>query len=369
MKEVMIVLAMTSLGIPGMAQTETTQQVPVLNEKHSEYIPIAQYWKEHNIFQHLDLSVSAGTTGIGIDLASPVGEYFQLRAGFDYMPRFTAKMKFDVMIGDQPARQYDANGNRIETTFDRMKEMLYNFNGVEVDDHVDMLGKPTMNNFKLLFDVFPLKNNKHWHFTAGFYWGPSKFAEAVNTSESMNTLISLAIYNNLYDKAKDDLVNGKPTSIISVPDPDDPSKSSGLGMNPQMESYLLAYGRMGFHLGDYAHDVYDAEGNLVHAKGDAYIMEGDTDNTVRVEAKSNSFKPYLGFGYGGRLIKNRDDWKVSFDAGVLFWGGKPDLILHDGINLSKDLKNVSGQVGDYIDLSKKFPVYPMLSVRLTKTIF
>ena len=64
MKKVMILLAMTSLGIPSMAQTETTQQVPVLNEKHSEYIPVAQYWKEHNIFQHLDVSVSAGTTGI-----------------------------------------------------------------------------------------------------------------------------------------------------------------------------------------------------------------------------------------------------------------------------------------------------------------
>ena len=130
MKKVMILLAMASFGMTSMAQTDSTQQLPVLNEGHSEYIPVAQYWKEHNIFQHLDLSVSAGTTGIGIDLASPIGEYFQLRAGFDYMPRFTAKMKFDVMIGDQPARQYDANGNRIESSFDRMQKMLYDFTGV-----------------------------------------------------------------------------------------------------------------------------------------------------------------------------------------------------------------------------------------------
>lgn len=375
MKKMMILLAMTSLGIPSMAQTETTQQVPVLNEKHSEYIPVAQYWKEHNIFQHLDLSVSAGTTGIGIDLASPIGEYFQLRAGFDYMPRFTAKMKFDVMIGDQPARQYDANGNRIETSFDRMQVMLHDFTGVTADDHVDMIGKPTMNNVKLLLDFFPFKNNKHWHVTAGFYWGPSKFAEAVNSTESMNSLIALSIYNNLYDKSYihingDENGNHPPQYILQVPDPDDPDgKMMPVSLDPQIEQRILAFGRMGFHLGDYARDIYDSNGNLLHAKGDPYIMEGDDNNMVKVTAKSNSFKPYLGIGYRGRLVKNRDDWKISVDAGVMFWGGKPDLYLHDGINLTEDITNIKGQVGDYVDLFKKFTVFPNLSVRFTKTLF
>lgn len=375
MKKVMILLAMTSLGIPSMAQTETTQQVPVLNEKHSEYIPVAQYWKEHNIFQHLDVSVSAGTTGIGIDLASPIGEYFQLRAGFDYMPRFTAKMKFDVMIGDQPARQYDANGNRIETSFDRMQVMLHDFTGVTADDHVDMIGKPTMNNVKLLLDFFPFKNNKHWHVTAGFYWGPSKFAEAVNSTESMNSLIALSIYNNLYDKSYihingDENGNHPPQYILQVPDPDDPDgKMMPVSLDPQIEQRILAFGRMGFHLGDYARDIYDSNGNLLHAKGDPYIMEGDDNNMVKVTAKSNSFKPYLGIGYRGRLVKNRDDWKISVDAGVMFWGGKPDLYLHDGINLTEDITNIKGQVGDYVDLFKKFTVFPNLSVRFTKTLF
>ena len=375
MKKAMILLAMTSLGIPSMAQTETTQQVPVLNEKHSEYIPVAQYWKEHNIFQHLDLSVSAGTTGIGIDLASPIGEYFQLRAGFDYMPRFTAKMKFDVMIGDQPARQYDANGNRIETSFDRMQVMLHDFTGVTADDHVDMIGKPTMNNVKLLLDFFPFKNNKHWHVTAGFYWGPSKFAEAVNSTESMNSLIALSIYNNLYDKSYihingDENGNHPPQYILQVPDPDDPDgKMMPVSLDPQIEQRILAFGRMGFHLGDYARDIYDSNGNLLHAKGDPYIMEGDDNNMVKVTAKSNSFKPYLGIGYRGRLVKNRDDWKISIDAGLMFWGGKPDLYLHDGINLTEDITNIKGQVGDYVDLFKKFTVFPNLSVRFTKTLF
>ena len=371
MKKAIILLALASFGLTATAQVGSDQSPQVLNERHSEYIPVAQYWREHNIFQHLDLSVSAGTTGIGVDLASPIGDYVQLRAGFDYMPRFTVKMDFDVMVGDEPARKYDANGNRVETRFDRMQDMLYDFTGVTVDDHVDMLGKPTMNNVKLLVDVFPFKNNKHWHFTAGFYWGPSKFAEAVNTTESMNSLIALAIYNNMYDKAYDHLYgSGTPHYIIEVPDPENPDGPKiGLGMDPSMEKRLVDFGRMGFHLGEYAHDIYDANGNLLHAEGDRYMMEADADNMVIVKAKSNSFKPYLGFGYGGRLVKNRDDWKVSFDAGVLFWGGKPDLILHDGINLTTDIKNISGQVGDYVDLFKKVTVYPTLSIRFTKTLF
>jgi hypothetical protein len=98
-------------------------------------------------------------------------------------------------------------------------------------------------------------------------------------------------------------------------------------------------------------------------------MEPDVDGTVSVRAKSNSFKPYLGFGYGGRLLKNRDDWHVSFDAGAMFWGGTPALYTHDGINLTEDITNARGKVGDWIDLLGGIKVFPVLSVRFTKTIF
>ena len=363
MKRMMIMLAMASFGMTATAQTDSIQQLPVLNEKQSEYIPVAQYWKEHNIFQHLDLSISAGTTGIGIDIASPIGEYFQLRAGFDYMPRFTAKMKFDVMIGDKPARQYDESGNRVETTFDRLKEMLHDFNGIEVDDHVDMLGKPTMNNVKLLLDVFPFKNNKHWHFTAGFYWGPSQFAEAVNTTETMVSLVSASIYNSMYDKA----INNEPLIDFSKF-----TDMSGVYVKLPQEAAekLKSFGRVGFAVGTFSHDVTDSYG-VNHSKGDLYIVEPDENSMIRVNAKSNSIKPYIGFGYGGRLLKKRDDWKVSFDCGAMFWGGTPDLyVVHDGINLTKDVEDyLNPQVDSYISLLKVFKVYPVLNFRLTKRIF
>ena len=314
-------------------------------------------------FNHLDLSVNIGTSGIGFDLATPVGNYVQLRAGFEFMPGFHVGVDFPVEVGGEPAEQYDDQGQRVESRFDRLARTLKEVTGFDVDDHVEMIGKPTMNNFKFLVDVFPFKNNKHWHFTAGFYLGSSQFARADNSMEAMNSLLAVSMYNHIYGRVEDSWVTGKPIFDITIGGT--PYRPE---LNPDQMKSILTNGRMGFTLGQFAHDIYSEAGLLIHEKGDPYVMEPDADNQVHVYAKSSSFKPYLGFGYGGRLVKGRDDWKVSFDAGVMFWG-KPDLYTHDGTNLTKDVENIKGKVGDYVDLFKGLSVYPMLSVRFTKTLF
>ena len=360
MKRIVCMMVMACMGLIAFAQQDTTTWKRFTldsgaQESAKTYIPVTQYWKEHNIFQHLDISLTAGTTGIGIDVASPVGKYVQLRAGYEFMPRFTKRMAFDLTINGQPARAYDKDGNRQETTFDRMKDFLYEFTGYDVGDHADMIGKPTINNFKFLVDVFPFRQNKHWHFTAGFYWGPSRFAYAENAIESMQTLSAVGIYNQMYNKA----VNGDP--LIEY---------EGVSLDVPEELYqkIKDLGRLGFAVGYFKHDIIDANGD-VHKAGERYIVEPDNRGMVTVTAKSNSFKPYLGFGYGGRMIKNRDDWRVSFDCGAMFWGGTPDLYMHDGINLTEDVENVSGQVGTYVDLFSALKVFPVLSFRITKRIF
>ena len=329
------------------------------------------WFKKNKVFQNLDVSVTAGTTGIGIDVASKIGDYVQLRAGYEYMPRFHKSIYFPIEVGGEPARKYDADGNRIETRFDRLSKALTQVTGFEVQDEVEMIGKPTVNNFKFLVDVFPFKQNKHWHFTAGFYWGPSEFAYAENSTQAMMSLLAVGMYNQLHYK----ITNNLPIYDGVTPD-----------ILKEKKAVFEEYGRMGFPLGQYTHDVYGyyprtvygkygkviheaGEYGLLHSKGDTYMMEPDTDGMVKVSARSNSFKPYLGFGYGGRLLKNRDDWHVSFDAGAMFWGGTPDLITHDGTNLTQDIENVSGKVGDWIDFLGGIKVYPVLSVRFTKTIF
>ena len=69
MKRLVFILVMASLGLGVSAQTDSVRMtVQTLNElenmEHSNVIPIFQYWKEHDIFQHLDVSVTAGTTGV-----------------------------------------------------------------------------------------------------------------------------------------------------------------------------------------------------------------------------------------------------------------------------------------------------------------
>jgi hypothetical protein len=52
--------------------------------------------QKSGIFRNLDVSVTAGTTGIGIDVASKLGDYVQLRAGYEYMPRVNVSLYFPV---------------------------------------------------------------------------------------------------------------------------------------------------------------------------------------------------------------------------------------------------------------------------------
>ena len=379
MKRLVFMLVMVCMVLGVFAQTDSIRMSiqtlnEVGNEEHSKTIPIFQYWKEHDIFQHLDVSVTAGTTGIGFDVASPVTKWAQLRLGYEFMPRFTKTMGFDMTINGQPARSYDEDGNRQETRFDKLKEFLYSFTGFDIDDHVEMIGKPTINNFKMLVDVFPFQNNKSWHFTAGFYWGPSQFAEAVNSTEAMVSLVSAGIYNKMYESA----MTGAP--LISF-DPDQFPTLAGVGikMPEPVREKFKQYGDMGFVVGYFTHDIYNPDGSVLKSKSTPYIVEPDEDGMVRVTASSNSFKPYLGFGYGGNLLKKRDDWKISFDCGAMFWGGTPELVVRHGLKLSngtyrdvsltEDVENINGQVGTYVDLFSAFKVFPVLSLRITKNIF
>lgn len=309
-----------------------------------------------NMFNHLDLGVTLGTTGIGLDAAMPVGDYVKLRTGFEVMPRFNYDMNFGV-------ESFDGTGTSIDqSTFNRMAEVLYGLTGFKVDQNVTMKGKPTMWNFKFMVDVYPFKNNKHWHFTAGFHWGPSKIAEAVNAQEDSPSLFAVGMYNHIYDVAYADWVLDIPTPLIET------ETTGAVYMDPSMEKTILSMGRMGIPIGKYSHDMTDAQGNI-HKKGETYYMQPNENSMVSVDARTNSFKPYLGVGYEGRLIKGNDNYKIGFDAGVMFWGGTPSIITHDGMDLANDVEDINGKVGDYVKLIKGVKAFPVLNLRITRRIF
>lgn len=306
--------------------------------------------QDNRFFNHLDFAVTAGTTGLGIEVTSPMGEYIHLRTGLTYMPKFEIGSNFRVQVGDSLDKKYDAHGNKLPTKFDKLSGYLKDIVGYDVDDEVKMNGTISYFNFKLLVDVFPFPN-KNWHITAGFYAGSSKIAEAVNSEEEMPSLLSVSIWNLIYDK----VWNYEPIF-------------GGIYLPPEMEDKIIRYGKMGFHAGNFTADGVDSKGNSFK-KGDKYMMVPDNkDGTVKASMKVNRFRPYVGFGYGGAISKDKLT-RLSFDAGVMFWGGSPSVITHDGIDLVRDVEDVRGKLGRYVDTAKFFKVFPMLEIRLSRRIF
>ncbi len=324
-----------------------TKEKKISNPKHS--FDFIKALSTQDYFNHLEIASSIGTTGFGFDLSTPITEYAQLRAGFSIMPRFEMTSRFRVQVGDSLDSKWDAQGNRVQTKFDKLSGYLKSFTGYEVDDEVEMLCKPTYYNLKVLLDLFPFRN-KHWHFTFGFYAGPSEIARAYNKTEEMPSLLSVTIWNTLYDKAY---------NIEPIYD--------NIYMPSALENKLFSYGKMGFHAGDFIKDT-NVNGKDYKA-GDPYMMTPDeTTGMVEAVIKVNRFKPYLGFGYGGAISKDKLT-QLSFDAGVLFWGGTPSMITHDGTDLIKDVENVSGKVGRYVDIAKFFKVFPVIELRISRRIF
>ena len=311
------------------------QYIPAFPNKEKKD-PGSDYWGRRNIFRHLEISLTAGTSGVGLDIAVPLCRFMQFRAGYDYMPQFKKSFNINLAGGGQAARQYNNQGYRVRTPFDKIEQYVYEQTGMDLDDHIVMTGKMTMHNLKLLLDIYPLKYNKHWHLTAGVYWGPEEFAYAEDTQESSRTLNLMESYNQEYNQAG----------------PDDAIKG---------------YGELTLYPGDYAHDII--QGLTVHRTGDPYLTEPTEQGKISISSRSNAVKPYFGIGYTGRLARYRDDWKVSAELGVLIWGGSPSQRMHDGMDLSRDVKNIPGSFGDIVGVIDFLKVYPVLNVRFAKTLF
>lgn len=295
-------------------------------------------------FRQMDVTVSAGTTGLGIGVSTLLSDKFQLRSGLTYMPQFKPKMSFGVGLDGGE----DENGNYLPVTpgkFQEMADLFSQFTGCYIDDRVDMVGEPTFFNFNLLVDFFPFKD-KRWHLTAGVYMGPSQIAKAYNTTEDMPSLFSVKLYNKMYESAYED----KPLLEYN---------GQYIYLDPDVCDKLIRAGRMSITLGE-----------RVDGSG-PYHMEPDHESMAKVKMKVNPIRPYIGFGYGSSMLSplKNSKYTFSFDAGVMFWGGTPELITHDGTNLAKDVRNIGGKVGRYVKAAKFFKVCPMVNFTIARRIF
>lgn len=317
--------------------------------------------KDPNIFNHLDLSITAGTTGVGFDLAAPIGDYVKLRTGFSAMPRFDLPTTYKIQVGDDATKsksKFENIANRLEPTLGR-----------KIEPKVGAIRQFTMWNWNVMVDVYPFKQNKHWRFTGGFYLGPSQVAEAFNDTESMPTLMAVNLYNTAYDK-----LHGKTRRELT----DVQLIDLGTGLEDfarDIDDLIILqekfdrYGRMGVKMGTYRKDIVDEQGNVIHKEGETYFLEPDENCMVKATMHVNNFNPYAGFGYEGRLVKGNDRYLVSFDCGLMFWGGTPELKTHDGTDLIHDVRDVPGRIGSNVRFIEKFKAFPVLNVRLTRKLF
>ena len=310
-------------------------------------LPLFQYMQKKNILNHLDVSATVGSTGLGFDFAMPIGEYVQIRTGAAFFPHIKVKMTYGL---EMTGGNTETEGT---TSFEKAARVLKETTGREVKNEVSMWAMPKYNNFKLLVDVFPFKD-KRWHLTAGFYLGNTNFATAYNRTEDMSNLLSVNLYNHIVDRINEggDIFTWEGESV-QIPD--------------QLVASVKRNGYIGVPFGVLKNDVVK-DGQVVYHKGDTYYVMPDETNMIRSEGYINKFKPYIGFGYGGHLFKGSDTM-ISFDAGMMFWGGSPKLVTHDGVDLVHDLPKIRGQVGSTVEFVKAFKVFPVINLRLTQRIF
>lgn len=322
-----------------------------------------------NYFNHLDLGVTVSSTGIGLDVSMPVGDYVRVRTGFTYMPKFRLKSSFPVEFNNQ-----DVN----ETRMRRVTDMMYNLTGFSIDDRVDMTMQPTWGNFRFLVDVMPIPNNKHWNVTLGFYAGPSQIGKAYNVTEDAPTLMAVGLFNSLYTKA----YMGEP--LFQYEDSHGNMHYFDLGGAGELAERLAESGMVGMPLGKFP-------------DGDHAMMVPDENSMARATMKVNKFRPYLGLGYTTSFSKD-NKWKLAVDAGVLMWGGAPhvyvdnvyktnyvqngyDMVRFDTdtrefvkvqpqrIDLTRDVSGVQGKVGSMVRVAKRFKCYPVVGVTISRSLF
>lgn len=121
----------------------------------------AKTLKDHDIFNHLGVSAGVGTTGITVELGTTITPWVQMRAGVDFMPKFSLKTSLDLEEYGVDASQY--------------------YQGPELNE-IDVKGQLKNTTGHVIFDIFPFAKKSSFHISAGAYFGPSSVITATNTS-------------------------------------------------------------------------------------------------------------------------------------------------------------------------------------------
>ena len=203
--------------------------------------------------------------------------------------------------------------------FKYTKDINLGHNDALLTDKLDVEGKLNMGDFHLLFDYYPFKSSS-FHLTAGAYIGKNEVVTIQNKAPFVK------------------------------------------------QNY---WGNAGIELGT-TESIYTQ-----------YTIYSDNQGNVKADVKTNSFKPYVGIGFGRAIPKGRIGFQ--FDLGVQFWGtpevwtnlksfdyNSGDYIMgyrkvskNRITNPDKDYQDVK----DAVKTIEKIGVYPVLKLRINGRIF
>lgn len=119
---------------------------------YSQPVQAQDYVEKFGIFDHVAPGVSIGMTGFGIDVAAPLSEYVQLRAGYNIFPTFKYKEDVDYRAKGKPTR-----------------------------GKTEAEGKSYLSAGHLLAEIYPFPSSSSFHVTTGFYIGKSEVVKLENT--------------------------------------------------------------------------------------------------------------------------------------------------------------------------------------------
>ncbi len=400
-------------------------------------------------FNHIDVAFTAGTSGLGFDLATPMTDWARLRMGGVFRPFVTYDANFGMEVAEGLTKEEQ------DERFAKLSETMMSLTGKTPARNIAMEGDMKMNNFKMLVDIFPIKRHRNFHVTVGFYYGDNTLLDARPTHESVRNLAAINLCNSMYKKAlgRESLIDFEALGINNdggakfevaekvlrrwgahtetsgkggINAGDVPSEfNKELGIDPTNNKYYAEYG-ISLPLGTINHDViaqediyYDysekldnpyyvdagdghvmveyrtdangrmikkgeiryRKGEVIYHAGDPLRFVPDENNSVRAVSKTNKFKPYIGMGYSMPITKDKRT-SVSVDAGLMFWGGKPNVdistpigvdaqgnTVYNTVDLVEDVSNLPSSVEKYIDVAKMFSVFPEISLRISQRIW
>lgn len=320
--------------------------------------------EEFKPFKHMEIGATAGTSGLGLEISTPINEHLNVRAGFSVMPHISDVATYSMAAVNGTSKNLTMEYKTDHLVKEYLRGMVHDST---IDNKVDMKRQVGFVNGKLLVDWYPF-HKKNWHFTAGFFYGTKKIGSAVNTQDESTTMLAMNMYNSMYNLCQ------------SLDEYEYPYFSMGkfnFELDPVSGKYIKhafeVYGYMGVQLGKYP-------------DGTPHCVTPAVNGTLSVDATTNAFKPYIGFGYN-KSIGYDKRWNFGFDAGVMIWG-KPHIWVnhqdgdmpngledpqnekdHYRVCLVHDVKGVGGIVGKYLNVANSFPIYPIIELRLAYTIF